>query len=499
MNSNYPDQTHPIVWTIAGSDSGGGAGIQADLATFRDYSVYACTVITAVTAQNSVSVSEVGAVASDLVKSQLQALSADMTPLVIKIGMLACKHTLDVVVDYLQSYQGLVVCDPVLGASSGAALLDRDGGQALPESLFSYVDVLTPNLPEAEILLGRSIEGYAEMEAAAQDLLAFGCKAVLLTGGHAMLKAADGEERLACDYFTNGELSFWMETAWIDSEHSHGSGCTISSAIAAALAKGMDIEDAVVLAKAYVTQGIRAAKAIGKGPGPVAHTGFPSQRSDFPRVLKRYDLIGKTPDFKRCDTDALGLYPVVDSVEWLERLLKLGVKTIQLRAKNQTSDDLEQMVQQAVALQKTYQARLFINDYWQLAIQYGAYGVHLGQEDLDDADVFAIAAAGLRLGVSNHSYFELARAEALVPSYIAIGPIYPTKTKKMRWEQQGIEQLQQWVNLLDDAYPLVAIGGINRARAPEVLATGVGSVAMVTAITESEDYPAEVARLQALF
>jgi hydroxymethylpyrimidine kinase/phosphomethylpyrimidine kinase/thiamine-phosphate diphosphorylase len=152
-------------------------------------------------------------------------------------------------------------------------------------------------------------------------------------------------------------------------------------------------------------------------------------------------------------------------------------------------------IQRSVALSRRFGARLFINDYWQLAIRHGAYGVHLGQEDLDTADIDAIRAAGLRLGVSNHSYYEIARAHGIKPSYMALGPIFPTTTKVMKFSDQGLAQLCEWANLLKDVYTLTAIGGINRERAPAVLDTGVGSCAMVTAITLAKDVDAEVEHL----
>jgi hydroxymethylpyrimidine kinase/phosphomethylpyrimidine kinase/thiamine-phosphate diphosphorylase len=195
------------------------------------------------------------------------------------------------------------------------------------------------------------------------------------------------------------------------------------------------------------------------------------------------------PAFPDCEGE-LGLYPVVDSADWIERLLPLGVKTIQLRIKDQPLDIVEAQIVRAVAASRQYGARLFINDYWQLAIRCGAYGVHLGQEDLDGADLDAIRAAGLRLGVSNHSYYELARAHGLRPSYMALGPIFPTSTKAMKFADQGLAQLREWAKLLKPVYTLTAIGGIDGARVAPIMATGVGSCAMVSAIVKAEDYAA---------
>ncbi|WP_145525095.1 thiamine phosphate synthase [Yersinia vastinensis] len=190
----------------------------------------------------------------------------------------------------------------------------------------------------------------------------------------------------------------------------------------------------------------------------------------------------------------LGLYPVVDSLLWIERLLAVGVTTIQLRIKDLADAQVEQDIAAAIELGERYKARLFINDYWRLAIKHGAYGVHLGQEDLETTDLAAIQQAGLRLGVSTHDAHELAIAKAVRPSYIAMGHIFPTQTKQMPSAPQGLSVLKQMVDNTPD-YPTVAIGGISIARVPAVLATGVGGVAVVSAITQADDWQQATAQL----
>jgi thiamine-phosphate pyrophosphorylase len=190
----------------------------------------------------------------------------------------------------------------------------------------------------------------------------------------------------------------------------------------------------------------------------------------------------------------LGLYPVVESVEWITRLLDAGVRTIQLRIKNKHDKDVEADIVAAIKLSQQYQARLFINDYWQLAIKHHAYGVHLGQEDMDVANLDAIRDAGLRLGLSTHDNMEMDRALEARPSYIALGHVFPTQTKQMPSAPQGLEQLAAHIKTLGD-YPTVAIGGISIDRVPAVLATGVGSVAVVSAITQADDWQAATAQL----
>ncbi|CAM3839473.1 thiamine-phosphate diphosphorylase [Rouxiella silvae] len=191
----------------------------------------------------------------------------------------------------------------------------------------------------------------------------------------------------------------------------------------------------------------------------------------------------------------LGLYPVVDSLEWVRRLLQAGVKTLQLRIKNLPDAEVEPAIIDAIALGREYQARLFINDYWRLAVKHQAYGIHLGQEDLDTTDLLAIHAAGLRLGVSTHDDAELARAVSVRPSYIALGHIFPTQTKEMPSAPQGLEELARHIKQLNGAFPTVAIGGISLERVQSVMACGVGSVAVVSAITKAHDWRAATEEL----
>ncbi|HKM96023.1 MAG TPA: thiamine phosphate synthase [Buttiauxella sp.] len=193
----------------------------------------------------------------------------------------------------------------------------------------------------------------------------------------------------------------------------------------------------------------------------------------------------------------LGLYPVVDSVEWVHRLLDAGVRTIQLRIKDKRDEEVEADISAVITLGRRYEARLFINDYWKLAIKHRAYGVHLGQEDMNVANLDAIRDAGLRLGLSTHDKMEMEHALGARPSYIALGHVFPTNTKLMPSSPQGLTQLAKHIKTLGD-YPTVAIGGISIERVPSVLATGVGSVAVVSAITQAPDWRAATAQLLSL-
>lgn len=244
------------------------------------------------------------------------------------------------------------------------------------------------------------------------------------------------------------------------------------------------IEDCLTLARAMMN---------------VSRETWASDYSRFPRPVLEDERLGiqvgwstlhQMNAFAHMDKNQIGLYPVVDSVEWVERLLELGVQTVQLRIKNSAVSDLETQVKRAIYLGKQYRAQVFINDYWQLAIKHGAYGVHLGQEDIELANLALINRTGIRLGLSTHGYFELLRISQIKPSYIALGHIFPTTTKHMPSKPQGLVRLALYQRLIDTipyhhetGYPTVAIGGIDLDTAPAVWRCGVSSLAVVRAIT----------------
>lgn len=191
----------------------------------------------------------------------------------------------------------------------------------------------------------------------------------------------------------------------------------------------------------------------------------------------------------------LGLYAVLPDAAWVGRMARAGVPTVQLRFKSDDPQAVQREVTAAVKAVKGTSTLLFINDHWQVAMAAGAYGVHLGQEDLDTANLAAIRAAGLRLGLSTHGYAEMLRADQHAPSYIAMGAVYPTTLKRMATAAQGPGRLRAYASMLGE-YPLVAIGGIDAARLPEVMASGVGSVAVVRALVASANPEQEAQQLQ---
>jgi hydroxymethylpyrimidine kinase/phosphomethylpyrimidine kinase/thiamine-phosphate diphosphorylase len=488
-----------IFWIIAGSDCTAGAGIQADIKAAHNLGAEACSVITAVTAQNAFGVQEINPMSLDVLQSQLNSLEQDKQAKVIKIGLLANQQQVQWLVSELSRIKGewevppIVIYDPVAVASSGDNLTEDEILPLVKDKLLPLVDVLTPNNNEIQKLSGVYVFSWQCMVTAGQALLDLGVGAVVLKGGH--MDIARGQ---SVDYCTDGIHHYWLASEKIETEHSHGTGCTFASAIGALLAQDYLLRDAVTIAKAYINRGIKQARDYQGCYGPIVQGHWPTDLEDFPQVIVAGSELAKLLEwdvqlnphfdntFAKTDTNKLGLYPVVDSVQWLERLLKAGVRTIQYREKSLQGSELETALNQAIALGKEYHARLFINDHWQLAIQLGAYGVHLGQEDLASADLHKIKQAGLRLGISTHGHYELLKTLQYRPSYIAIGAIFPTKTKDMTGQIQGLKTLNDLVRL-NINIPMVAIGGINLKRAHAVAASGVGSIAVVTAITEAND------------
>ena len=250
--------------TIAGSDSSGGAGIQADLKTMLMNGVYGMSAITALTAQNTTGVRDILEVSSDFLREQIDAVFQDIPPDAVKIGMVSNIELIQAIGERLKFYRARhIVVDPVMVATSGSRLLKSNAVEAMEEELFPIAEVITPNIPEAETLFGKKIEDEAEMVSAAEALSGkYGC-AVLLKGGHAVNEANDF-------LFVDGH-GVWFRSKRIDNPNTHGTGCTLSSAIGANLAKGFELEEAVHRAKDYVSGALGAMLDMGEGSGPLNH------------------------------------------------------------------------------------------------------------------------------------------------------------------------------------------------------------------------------------
>lgn len=338
-------------------------------------------------------------------------------------------------------------------------------------------------LANAPAAPGRHDVVLADGEATAEDI-------ARLTAAGAVLIETDREGGRWIDT-VRSPMGTWVLDAQADGDTPHPPA--FMAVLLAALALHFPAHDALCIARAWQ-------------PG---RQDWPTDFARFPRV--RHAALA-SPDappqpFAPCPPD-LGLYAVVPSAEWIERLVPLAVPTVQLRFKSNDAAAVKAEVARAAQAAMGRASRLFINDHWRVALDHhaamggdsGIYGIHLGQEDLDEADLDAIRASGLRLGVSTHGYAEMLRVAAIGPSYLALGAIFPTTTKVMPTAPQGMGRFRAYVALMQPVVPaLVGIGGVNGSNLREVLDVGVGSAAVVRAITEAGDVPAAVASLTALF
>jgi hydroxymethylpyrimidine kinase/phosphomethylpyrimidine kinase/thiamine-phosphate diphosphorylase len=469
------------VLNISANDPLGLAGNHADMRAFSAMHVHGATVITATTAQNQHDFFELNPVSDLAFSSQLMALKKQDVFNVVKIGLIATGQQARTLLDSNILAQKLCVLDPVLAATSGDMSLTEERIEGI-KLLLPFVDVLTPNLDEVQALLGITINSEASLEDAAKAFINLGVKAVLIKGGHS--------QHVAQDYFYSKDISFFLCHQAFSHEFSRGTGCVMASLIAACIARFASVPDAVVMAKMQIEAGFKHRFKIdtdsgGLGLQPWAdHLNFDVSTALPVQLPLLYgNKTERTLSFKSCE-GPLGLYPVVDRAHWLASLLPLGIKIIQLRIKDLQGDDLKNEIRAAIKIARQFQAKLFINDYWQLAIECEAYGVHLGQEDLELADLQAISQAGIRLGLSSHCFYEVARAKTIKPSYIAFGPVYKTHSKDMPWIPQGPNGLKYWRAHLPNI-PMVAIGGIHGERFVNVKKTGVDAIAMISAITQA--------------
>lgn len=471
-----------VLLSIAGHDPSSGAGVSADMGAANALGVSCCSVITALTVQTSQGVQQVQPVSPLFVEAQLDALWSDMPIGVIKIGMLASRAMVFRLVHWLADMTVPIILDTVFKASIGEDLLEIGARQLFTTRLLPMATLITPNILEAEQLTGMRIRSRAEQLAAAQALLSMGAQAVLLKGGHF-------NDALAADVLLQRDKApVWFVAPTIKSCHSHGSGCVLASSIAAGLLQGLSLASAVVQAKALVHGGIVHSQPLGKGVGAVATFGWQPSSVHFPWGV--FGVIPTVlPDAFPSMQREIGIYPIVATAHALLPLLQAGYRTLQLRVKSNDICYIRNEIRLAVALCRAYaDCQLFINDHWQIAIDEGAFGVHLGQEDwfvLSSDEQSRLRASGLRLGLSSHHLFEMALAHSVRPSYIAIGPVFHTQSKDIAHATIGMTALRHWVSWLTPAYPVVAIGGIELAQVATIRRCGVDGVALISAITQA--------------
>lgn len=261
-------------WTIAGSDPGGGAGIQIDLKVMNAFGVHGCSAITALTAQNTCGVQSVEPVSKTMLRAQLDALSTDLPAAAVKTGMLGSADACQILADFFVTAtpRPPIVCDPILKSTSGADLLNPSALKTLQHKFFPLVTVLTPNLPETECILGGPI---SSVEDAAKRILDLNVQSVLIKGGHST-------ETNCQDYWTDGTSAFWLVSPRIQTRATHGTGCILSSAIASALALGHALPEAVFQAKTFLNQCLRSPAGLGQGHGPMRILPFENSEADRP-------------------------------------------------------------------------------------------------------------------------------------------------------------------------------------------------------------------------
>lgn len=460
----------PLVWSVGGTDNTNGAGVGSDILTGHDFGVHVFTFITAHISQNHSAVLDISELSPSVIVAQWEALQQTGAPEVIKLGVLGSAKNIETLLSCLEKTSATLIWDPVLGSSSGTNFFSNEALEIVKRNFLPKVTLLTPNIAEAEYLVGHEVHTPEEVKHAACELLNYGVRAVLIKGGHL-------SDYRGWDYFATHDTAFWLKPSWVEDLTVRGTGCAYAMAVASALALGYGLEDSIVLGKMYLSQGIRHAY-WGKGAYCLGRKGFPSQAVDLPALQKEVCSVVEAPFPRKSN---IGFYPIVDSADWVTYLAERGVKTIQIRIKSPTEQTRREILR-SILIAKNAGVSLFVNDHWQWAIDYNATGVHLGQSDLKTANVRAVQRAGLLLGVSTHSIAELAQANAYAPSYVAFGPIYATVNYSAMAVPQGLDKLRYWKTI--SPYPVVAIGGIQETRIAEVLGTGVTNLAVISALRD---------------
>lgn len=474
----------PVALTIAGTDPVGGAGVQNDVLVMENLGVRACSAVTAVVAQNTQGVRSIETVPAQMVGAQIRSVLEDLRVAAVKIGMLGSAETVREVAGTLEGVSVPVVADPVSVSSSGTPLLPEGGLEAYRRSLLPRVDLLTPNVREAEELSGMPIRSSADVEAAARAIVARGAGSVVIKGGH----AAGGN--YSSDFWTDGQRRWWLHGPRWPVADTHGSGCVFSTAAASALALSYPLADALVVARAYVSAGLRRAERPGGGRALLDRGGWPSEARDLPWIS-----MSENPDpgeaFRPPRPEDIRFCPIAAAAEDARELYEAGARLVQIRIKNLEGAELLRELRRTVEIARSMGRRVIVNDYWEAALELKADGVHLGQDDLEGVDFGRLARSGMLLGISAHDYFELARGWNHRPSYFGVGAVFPTPSKQVDYPPLGLAGLQRLAAL--SPVPVVAIGGITLERAAEVYAHGADGIAVISDVARGPGRAARVA------
>nr|GLL23898.1 thiamine biosynthetic bifunctional enzyme TH1, chloroplastic [Ipomoea trifida] len=482
----------PHVLTVAGSDSGAGAGIQADLKACAARGVYCSTVITAVTAQNTVGVQGVHIVPEDFLAEQLRSVLSDMHPDVVKTGMLPSTGVVKVLCQSLKEFpvQALVV-DPVMVSTSGHTLSGPSILDSFREELFPLADLVTPNLKEASALLGGvHLETFDDMRFAAKSIYEFGPRNVLVKGGD-LPTSLD-----AVDILYDGKEFYEFQSPRIRTTNTHGTGCTLASSIAAELSKGYPVISAIKVAKRSVETALNYSKDIVVGNGC---------QGPFDHLLKLKSNAKNLIRLHPFDPSDLFLYAVTDSrmnKKWgrlitdaVKAAIEGGASIIQLREKDAETFDFLEAAKACLEICRLHHVPLLINDRIDVALASGADGVHVGQSDMPAHVARALLGPDKIIGVSCKTPKQAHRAWAEGADYIGCGGVYPTNTKENN-RTIGLDGLKSVC--LSSRLPVVAIGGIGISNAEAVMALGVPNlkgVAVVSALFDRECIATETRKL----
>lgn len=483
----------PHVLTVAGSDSGAGAGIQADLKACAARGVYCSTVITAVTAQNTVGVQGVSIVDEEFVGEQLKSVLSDMFPDVVKTGMLPSPGIIKILSQSLKEFRvRALVVDPVMVSTSGDVLAGSSVLASFREELLPLADIVTPNLREASALLGDiPLETVADMRSAAKSIHDIGPRNVLVKGGD--LPASSD----AVDVLFDGKNFYEFQSARVKTLNTHGTGCTLASCIAAELARGSSVFSAVKIAKRYVETALGYSKDILIGGG---------RQGPFDHLMKLKNNAMNLNVHRPFDPSDLLFYAVTDSrmnQKWgrsicdaVKGAIEGGATIIQLREKDIDTNDFLEAAKTCRQLCHHHGVPFLINDRIDIALACDADGVHIGQSDMPARVARTLLGPDKVIGVSCKTPQQAEKAWIDGADYIGCGGVYPTNTKENNITV-GLDGLTKVC--LASKLPVVAIGGIGASNARSVMELGVPNlkgVAVVSAVFDQECILSETQKLR---
>ena len=454
------------ILAIGGSDSAGCSGIQADLKTMSAFDLHGSSVVTTITAQNTREVRENIPMSAEIVRAQLELILSDLTIGAVKTGLLGTSEIIHTIADVLRTKafnKMPIIVDPVIRASTGKVLLGEDAQSALIKQILPLTTLLTPNAIEASALTGIPIHCAQDAINAGRSLIDLGCESVLIKGGH--FNFSPGTDILV---LPNQVLTFTGKA--IEASNTRGTGCTLASAIAACLTKGMPLPESVQIAKAFVQRSIESSYSIGEGPGPidVFH-------------CQRYAKIHRAPLGRFHAITNASLQSTYSHIELANLALKGGADVVQYREKS----NLDSMSRITIATQirslcHEYKANLIVNDRTEIARGACAAGVHIGKNDLPPKLARQIMGPIALIGRTANSFEEALQAEQEPVDYIGVGPVFGTTSKVNAAEPLGLETLEKIAN--HTTKPIIAIGGIDPEHVDALIKAGAFGFAILSGL-----------------